>query len=66
VSALSHRGLVSLAACLGVIAGLVLVREVAAQRRERPELSLPRFSGHVSDRNYAAACNCSSYDAGLT
>jgi hypothetical protein len=33
---------------------------------DRATMSLPRFSGRVSDRNYAAACNCSSYFAGLT
>ena len=29
-------------------------------------LRLSRFSGHVSDRNYAASRNCFSYSAGLT
>ena len=29
-------------------------------------LSLPRFDGRVSDRLYAASCNCASYSAGLT
>ena len=28
-------------------------------------LGLPRFNGRVSDRNYAAACSCCSYSAGL-
>jgi len=28
-------------------------------------VSLPRFDGRVSDRPYAASCNCSSYAAGL-
>jgi hypothetical protein len=28
-------------------------------------LSLPRFNGRVSDRTYAASCNCISYAAGL-
>jgi hypothetical protein len=29
------------------------------------QMSLPRFDGRVSDRPYAASCNCSSYAAGL-
>ena len=29
-------------------------------------LDLPRKSGRVRDKNYAACCNCTSYSAGLT
>ncbi len=28
-------------------------------------MDLPQFNGRVNDRTYAAACNCSSYAAGL-
>ncbi len=32
----------------------------------RLDLDLPRKSGRVRDKNYAACCNCTSYSAGLT
>lgn len=32
----------------------------------RASMGLVRFGGRVSDRNYAASCNCASYAAGLT
>jgi predicted permease len=37
-----------------------------AERVLNVGVSLPRFNGRVSDRTYAASCNCSSYAAGLT
>ena len=45
---------------VGVVVPLVLVAAKAAN------LDLPRESGRVRVRNYAANCNCASYSAGLT
>jgi transposase len=41
-------------------------RADAERQAEKFEMDLPRKSGRVRDKDYAASCNCASYSAGLT
>ncbi len=49
-----------------IMAAMAPMIATMQQMHQHMGMSLPRFSGRVSDRSYAAASNCASYAAGLT